>query len=70
MEDLGIDDFDEFESLPIKPRGKPVSPVKSPVNLTAKSPSGQTIKSPVKDNANYSSDTTALLASGMASFLR
>lgn len=58
MEGLGIDD--DFDSLPIKPRGKPVSPVKSPLSLD--SPSGQLAKSPVKDA--YSDDTTLLLTTG------
>lgn len=67
MDDLGIDDFDDFSSLPIKPRGKPVSPVKSPsVNLTEISPSERVICSQAKEERTNSSDTIVLLAQGMA----
>lgn len=65
MEDLGVDDFDDFDSLPIKPRGKQVSPVKIPFNLEANSPPGKLDKSPNKGRANDSDDRAALLAPGM-----
>ena len=68
MEDLGFDDFDDFDSLPIKPRGKAVSPVKLPSSLEAKSPSAKLEKSPIKGQSpnsgrvDDSNDRTALLA--------
>ena len=65
MEDLGVDDFDDFDSLPIKPRGKQVSPVKLPFNFEAKSPPGRLDELASKGRANDPNDRTALLASGM-----
>ena len=61
MEDFGAE---EFDNLPIKPRGgKKLSP-----KNRAKSPNTTPVRSPKKENANDSSPTTALLAKGMFRF--
>ena len=70
MEDLGVDEFDDFDSLPIKPRGKPVPSLKSPLNLEANSSPGYSDKSPIKGQITDLNDTTALLAAGMSFYNR
>ena len=70
MEDLGVDEFDDFDSLPIKPRGKPVTSLKSPLNLEANSSPGHSDKSAIKGQAIDLNDTTALLAAGMSFYNR
>ena len=58
MEDLVAD---EFDNLPIKPRGgKKLSP-----KNRAKSPNTTPVRSPKQENVNDSSPTTALLAKGV-----
>jgi len=68
MEDLGVDEFDDFDSLPIKPRGKPVTSLKSPLNFEANSSPGHADKSAIKGQAIDLNDTTALLAADSKAF--